>query len=151
MVSDRVYRKATTRENAFAELRRFAGTQFDPRLVERFIRMVLARDEHQSSPDWTVSKQAALKIGQQTEKLADALDNCDLGELTAMATRLGDTAAEQGITHIAEASAELEACLKSEPEFVDIVRLTGELIDLCRATQRACLPGPAETPAAPVK
>jgi len=37
LVSDRCYRKGTTHEAACGELRRCAGTQFDPDLVEAFI------------------------------------------------------------------------------------------------------------------
>ena len=38
MRSDRPYRKALPREAAVAELRRCAGTQFDPRIMEAFLR-----------------------------------------------------------------------------------------------------------------
>jgi hypothetical protein len=37
MVSDRAYKPARSYEEAFAELRRCSGTQFDPRLVEAFL------------------------------------------------------------------------------------------------------------------
>ena len=37
MTSDRVYRKAMSKERALAEIRRNAGTQFDPRVVEVFL------------------------------------------------------------------------------------------------------------------
>lgn len=37
MTSDRVYRKALPRERAVAELRKYAGTQFDPGVVEVFL------------------------------------------------------------------------------------------------------------------
>lgn len=40
MTSDRPYRGALTKDEAVAELRRCAGTQFDPRVVEVFIRVV---------------------------------------------------------------------------------------------------------------
>ncbi|MGM0760815.1 MAG: HD-GYP domain-containing protein [Thermodesulfobacteriota bacterium] len=40
MSSGRPYRQALTREEAISELRRFAGTQFDPELVEQFIQIL---------------------------------------------------------------------------------------------------------------
>ncbi len=43
MVTDRVYRKGRSREEAFLELRRYAGRQFDPELVEHFIETLLGR------------------------------------------------------------------------------------------------------------
>ncbi|MDQ7823918.1 MAG: HD domain-containing phosphohydrolase [Candidatus Eremiobacteraeota bacterium] len=40
MVSDRPYRKGMTVENAVEELKRCAGTHFDPKLVEAFLRII---------------------------------------------------------------------------------------------------------------
>ena len=40
MTSDRPYRRALTHEQAVAEIRRLAGTQFDPRVVEALDRVV---------------------------------------------------------------------------------------------------------------
>ena len=40
MVNDRPYRKAMTRENALAELKRHAGIQFDPFIVSEFLQMM---------------------------------------------------------------------------------------------------------------
>ncbi len=40
MTSDRVYRKALTWDEAKAELRRCAGTQFDPKVTAEFLRML---------------------------------------------------------------------------------------------------------------
>jgi HD-GYP domain-containing protein (c-di-GMP phosphodiesterase class II) len=37
MVADRPYREARSQDEAIAELRRCAGTQFDPEVVEAFI------------------------------------------------------------------------------------------------------------------
>jgi diguanylate cyclase (GGDEF)-like protein len=45
MISDRPYRPAMSEDEAVAELRRCAGTQFDPRVVRAFV-AVLARSEH---------------------------------------------------------------------------------------------------------
>jgi len=38
MITDRPYRKALTQEGAIAELKKGAGTQFDPELVDKFIK-----------------------------------------------------------------------------------------------------------------
>ena len=40
MTSDRPYRKALTHSQAVQELRKCAGTQFEPKLVEEFIEMI---------------------------------------------------------------------------------------------------------------
>lgn len=42
MTSDQVYRRAMSRERALAELFEFAGTQFDPRLVQEFCTYISA-------------------------------------------------------------------------------------------------------------
>ena len=39
MTSDRSYRKALTDEYALMELERYKGTQFDPKLVDIFIKL----------------------------------------------------------------------------------------------------------------
>ena len=44
MTSDRVYRKALTQETAIKELRKYANTQFDAKLLEVFINNVLLRE-----------------------------------------------------------------------------------------------------------
>ena len=41
MISDRSYRAAMTTADAVAELRRCAGTQFDPRIIEVFCTLVV--------------------------------------------------------------------------------------------------------------
>ena len=40
MVTDRPYRRGTDTESALAELRRCAGSQFDPRVVEAFCAVI---------------------------------------------------------------------------------------------------------------
>ncbi|MGB9975885.1 PAS domain S-box protein [Thermovenabulum sp.] len=40
MISDRPYRKALTREEAIAEIKKNAGTQFDPNIVEIFLKVL---------------------------------------------------------------------------------------------------------------
>ena len=40
MTSDRVYKKAVTKEEAVEELKNCSGTQFDPEIVEYFINYI---------------------------------------------------------------------------------------------------------------
>ncbi|MGI8929407.1 MAG: HD-GYP domain-containing protein [Candidatus Limnocylindrales bacterium] len=44
MTADRPYRKALSNEQALAELRKFAGVQFDPEIVDAFVKTTWAQD-----------------------------------------------------------------------------------------------------------
>lgn len=55
MTNDRPYRKAMPPEKALAELQRFAGIQFDPDLVTKFI-LIWRRDLSSRSPGWYNSR-----------------------------------------------------------------------------------------------
>jgi HD-GYP domain-containing protein (c-di-GMP phosphodiesterase class II) len=45
MLDDRVYKRAMSLDDALAELQRCAGSQFDPKLVEVFCRLIVERTE----------------------------------------------------------------------------------------------------------
>jgi hypothetical protein len=136
MVTDRAYRSGRGREEAFAELRRCAGTQFDPNLVEQFITAVHVR-HFQPAPlaAGRVPKQTAMNIGLQIEHLATALENHDLAGLQALAGRLHETARKHSIHEIAAKAAELEAVSPSDDDLTAALELANELIGLCRQTQ----------------
>ena len=133
MVSDRVYRKGRSRSEAFAELRRCAGRQFDPDLVERFIGVA----EHFGATQPTISsKQSALQIGQQIERLAQAIDARDKDAIKALAARLHLTASHYGIAEIETVAAHIRDVAGEDAEFVSLVTMVMDLIDLCRSTHK---------------
>ncbi len=140
MVSDRVYRKARTHNEAIAELRRCAGTQFDPVLVERFAECFAGRENGNQSTSTVVPKQMAIQIGQQIERLANAIDSQDTHSLRALATHLGDVARKNQANEIAAAADRIGAGASEENvQWINLLRDTQSLMELCRATQNAFL------------
>jgi diguanylate cyclase (GGDEF)-like protein/PAS domain S-box-containing protein/putative nucleotidyltransferase with HDIG domain len=149
IVSDRAYRKGRSSEEAIAELRRCAGTQFDPVLVEHFIQRTVVDRKEQSLGFGTcrgiafaVPKQTALKIGQQIEQLADAMDSQDITVLKQLAAELSEIAAASFLQPIVESAERIGAAAEASQEeiqWVDLLRETQILLDLCRATQNAHL------------
>ena len=132
MVTDRVYRKGRPREAAFVELRRCAGVQFDPELVERFIQVVTAADAGQAGRA-SEAELAMARVQQQIERLGHALDARDITLLRAMAGRLVATAGREGLGDVARAAAELERSAASNLDVLDVVTRVNELMELCRS------------------
>ena len=139
IVSDRVYRRGRSHEEAVVELRRCAGMQFDAEIVETFIELIAHQPGLSSAGAPKVSKSAALQIGLHIERLATAVDSCDPKQLSITADRLSKTAAYVGIEPIAQAAQAVAEIAGGDSELNEIVRLTGELLELCRSTQRAFL------------
>ncbi len=136
MVSDRVYRKGRSCDEACAELRRCAGRQFDPELVEKFIGLVKRRPSMAALP---AQKQSALRLGIQMERMAAALDSHDYQSLATMAHGLAQVAEAEGSDRIATIAAQLRDAAKDEPEMLQLVSLTNELLGLCRSAQTTAL------------
>jgi len=143
MTTDHSYRKSISQAEAVAELRRCCDAQFDPYVVEHFVKAITdVPSEKKVEPlaPLAISKQIALKIGVQIEKLALAADVQDLTSLVAMASQLRDMANESGIGAIADAAAKLEQSAAANSNQMDLMELTIDLLEMCRQTQRALLP-----------
>ena len=142
MTTDRVYRKGRARDEAFAELRRCAGIQFDPELVERFIAVVTAADSGRAGKA-TEAELALARVQQQIERLGHALDAKDITLLRAMAGRLVATAGRDGLGDVAKAAAELERSAATNGDVLDVVTKVNELMELCRSATTPVGDGPA--------
>ena len=138
MVTERSYRPARPHAEAFAELRRCAGTQFDTEIVERFIK-VSQRYKPESRITGQVSKESALGIGLEMERLAEAVDQQDITGLKVMAGRLSESAARSGAPEIAAKAMELEQAASSKGDVLGVIQRACELLEYCRATQSSYL------------
>jgi hypothetical protein len=137
MTSDRVYRKARPPEAAFAELRRCAGEQFDPGLIERFIEVVSRNPLHAAHR--AVSRQMALAMGIQAERIAIALEARDFASLASMAGQLVATTREECWESVTTIAARLRDAAKNDPDMFTLVSLTTELMQICNTSQELCL------------
>ncbi|MCA9264204.1 MAG: diguanylate cyclase [Planctomycetales bacterium] len=146
IVSDRVYRKGRSPQEAFHELRACAGTQFDPELVERFIHVIEARQGSEPRQLGQISTEAALSIGTQLERLVEVLECQDMKEMQILSQRLSATASKYGATEIACKATELELQLEKHQDLFEIMSTATELLGLCRATQLSFLPHPNTHP-----
>ena len=140
MVSDHGYRHGKSRDEAFAELRRCATTQFDPELVERLIALVSSQATPCETGSPALSKGTALSIGSQIEKLAVALDSWDIVTLVSVGNQLKGMAIERRITAIADMATRLvHAATAEKRDSVAIAGLASDLLDQCRISQRRYL------------
>ena len=142
MVTDRVYRKGRTSEEALAELRRCCRHAIRSRTGRAVhlggARPRVSRRKHLASG---VSREMALAVGLQIERFLAALDGQDHATLGAICSRLRSTARKYGAAEIATKASELGVILDI-PIDVDehaLVKAACELLDLCRSTQTAFL------------
>jgi diguanylate cyclase (GGDEF)-like protein/putative nucleotidyltransferase with HDIG domain len=136
MVSDRVYRKGRSHNEAIAELRRCAGTQFDAELVEHFASSVTMTTPEVASGALAIRKQAAIQIGQQIELIADAVANEDIDSLYSLASDLHEIAGICHIDSIVVAAEKIESdATKEDSQWGELLRDTHDLLDTCRHAQ----------------
>ncbi len=133
MVSDRPYRRGRTVEAALRELRRCAGQQFDPELVQLFIEIVQAGQLSAShATEQRLENEVLLSIGEQIERLVEAADGGDGDKFLALAERLRLTAQQYNVKSIEEVAAHAIASVEEDDQLSTLVQESFELLSVCR-------------------
>jgi diguanylate cyclase (GGDEF)-like protein/putative nucleotidyltransferase with HDIG domain/PAS domain S-box-containing protein len=137
IVSDRVYRAARSQEQAFAELRRCAGTQFDPGLVERFIEVVVAHQQHRKADSLTKDQERWARLSVEVERLASSVDSRDVDSITAIASHLGQVARKIEIPEVAAVAERMQSAAGIEQDLTTVLAGINELVQLCQSQQES--------------
>jgi hypothetical protein len=145
MASDCVYRKARPRGDAFAELRRCAGAQFDPVLVDRFIEVVSAINENREVTALSVAQERWAQLSIEAEQLASAVDARDIDLVMAISEHLGQIAGKMGMPAIAALALRLQKAAGVEHDVTKLLDGIKEMLALCQSAERQIPSSSAES------
>jgi len=82
------------------------------------------------------SRQIALQVGLQIERLAEAIDNRDSASIRAFASRLEMTAAHGGIYEIESVAADIKKSATENGDLISLLQTVNQLMSLCRSAQK---------------
>ncbi len=148
MISNRVYRKGRPTEEAFAELRRCAGTQFDPELVERFIAAQVGWRADSRFMHADMEDKMAIAIGHLTERTMHAFEAQDTKVLSESLEKMAKAGEQYELPAIKHLATELGKAIgeSHNNDWECAVPILQNLLDMCLMVQRAHIRGVASRP-----
>jgi len=142
MISPRPYRTVRTFDEAFEELRRCAGQQFDPEWTERFIETVKNIDWDSQCRTGQTLPAVILSLGKLLDRLVTALQSNDIPVMSTISSRLATIALRHGDAKTSQLAAELQLETRADqPDVVRILKLTTSLLQICRSSGEPHPPG----------
>lgn len=130
MTNNRPYRQGMSTAKACAELRRCAGKQFDPELVEVLCALVGRGDWKALYQPRGITQEAALSVGRQLEQLVNAFGAEDISSVASLSKRLSQTARQARINEVADAAEHLSRLSREDAELDEIVDSVHDLLKL---------------------
>ncbi len=148
MISNRVYRKGRPAEDAFIELKRCAGTQFDPGLVERFINAQVGWRADSRFMTSDVEGKEALAIGHLTERTMHAFETHDAKVLAESLEKMAKAGELYDLPAIRHLSTELKKLIGDArtDDWDFALPILQDLLDMCLMVQRAHIRDVASRP-----
>ena len=133
MVSDRPYRKGRDHEAAVAELRRCAGKQFDPRLVEQFADIPPSLLRREVGTNELLDIESVRCMSETCELLCTAMDANQNDSVRDLTTRLESLALASGATAVAHSTRRLlDQIAEPKPDATRMLAALCRIVDDCR-------------------
>ena len=139
MTSDRTYRKGMTIAEAVSELRRCAGSQFDPQLVEAFAEVVQDQRVEIEESGCLGAREVLRGLGQAAEYVVQAFDDGDFDAVRAHAQKLASLAARVGEEELRAAAEKVQGVCSSDAEYHEVLSDLRNLVEQCQLLQRSFL------------
>ena len=145
MITGSIYRGSFSREKAIEELRANSGTQFDPKLVEKFVKFIYARPESIAAEKkrYQFTKDFALQLAFISEQITKSFDEQDFDLLRANAHKLESAANQYKNSKLKVIAGKLLCHSRitndSDIEVEKIMSDVVELLELCQSAQRDLL------------
>ena len=139
MVSDRVYRPGRPPEEAFAELRRCAGSQFDPELVDRFVHLQIGWRPDSRLFEESIDEKQAIAVGHLTERTLASFESHDESSLRDSLKQLGEVGLQFDLPILNNITAGIQKAITESRDgsWDEALPMLQDLLEMCLTVQRA--------------
>ena len=132
MTTDHSHQRKMSKTAAIDELKKLAGTRFDPTLVKHFVGFLTGDVNQPAAPE----PGTKLPLEKQLEMLARVLDDRDVPAAVAITQDILVASRQLNSPEIVELAEVLSETTKHDSQWIESVRITVQLMDLCRIVRQ---------------